>query len=101
MISGIELENGEKHSADIVIIAMNGYSTLYNLLDGKYLYPRLSRIYEKADLNPAMVLISLGVAKQYREKSQTYFINLENPSIFKDKMGFDWKFKPNSRGFVS
>ena len=77
--SGIELENGEKHSADIVISAMDGYSTLFKLLDGKYLYKKLSRIYEKADLNPSMVLVSLGVDRQYRDKSQAYFINLENP----------------------
>ena len=79
VISGIELENGERQTADIVISAMDGYSTLFELLDGKYLYKKLSRIYEKADLNPSMVMVSLGVARQYREKSQTYFINLENP----------------------
>ena len=77
--SGIELESGEKHSADTVISAMDGYSTLFKLLDGKYLSASLSKIYKKADLNPSMVLVSLGVARQYRDKSQTYFINLDSP----------------------
>ena len=63
VISGIELENGERQTADIVISAMDGYSTLFELLDGKYLYKKLSRIYEKADLNPSMVMVSLGVAR--------------------------------------
>ncbi|MHA2358593.1 MAG: hypothetical protein ACXABK_07495, partial [Candidatus Heimdallarchaeaceae archaeon] len=40
---------------------------------------KLNKIYEKADLNPSMVLISLGVNKEYKDISQTYFINLRNP----------------------
>jgi phytoene dehydrogenase-like protein len=78
-VTGITLENGEDHTADIVISAMDGYSTLFKMLEGKYVYKKLNKIYEKADLNPSMVLISLGVNKEYKDISQTYFINLRNP----------------------
>ena len=78
-VTGITLENGENHSADIIISAMDGYSTLFELLHEKYLYDKLNDVYSKADLNPSMTLVSLGVNKQYKDKSQTYFINIKEP----------------------
>ena len=83
-IVGISLENGENHDADIVIGAMDGYSALFELLDGKYVYDKLNKIYENQDLNPSMILISIGVNREYKEKSQTYFINVKEPFVTPD-----------------
>jgi phytoene dehydrogenase-like protein len=88
-INGITLENGEIHEADIVISAMDGYSTLFDLLDGKYMYEKLEAIYEKADLNPSMILVSLGVNKEYKNKSSTYFINIKESLSIPDGNQYD------------
>ena len=88
-VESITLENGEIHDADIIISAMDGYSTLFELLDGKYLYEKLNKVYEKADLNPSMILVSVGVNKEYKDKSQTYFINLENTLKIPDGNEYD------------
>ncbi|NPD87741.1 MAG: NAD(P)/FAD-dependent oxidoreductase [Asgard group archaeon] len=88
-VTGITLENREYISTDIVISAMDGYSTLFELLDGQYLYEKLSKVYNKADLNPSMILISVGVNKEYKDESQTFFINLEKPFKTPDGNVFD------------
>ena len=33
---GVQLDDGSKHFADIVVSAADGYSTIFNMLDGKY-----------------------------------------------------------------
>lgn len=88
-VTGITLENGETISSNIVISAMDGYSTLFDLLDGKYLYDKLEKVYNKADLNPSMILVSLGVNKQFKAESQTFMINLENPLQVPDGNEYD------------
>jgi len=88
-VTGITLETGETITADIVISAMDGYSTLFELLEGKYLYDKLSKVYEKADLNPSMILVSVGVDKPYKQESQTYMIQLGSPFRIPDGNEFD------------
>jgi phytoene dehydrogenase-like protein len=88
-VTGITLENDEKISADIVVSAMDGYSTLFELLDGKYLYEKLSKVYDKADLNPSMILVSVGVNKEYNDESTTIFINLKESLKTPDGNEFD------------
>ncbi len=88
-IIGISLENGENYEADIVISAMDGYSTLFELLEGKYIYEKLNKTYENPDLNPSMILVSFGVNKEYKDKSQTYFINIKKPLVTPDGNEYD------------
>jgi phytoene dehydrogenase-like protein len=83
-VIGITLENGDNHEADIVISAMDGYSTLFEMLDGKYMYDKLSEVYNEADLNPSMILVSVGVKKEYKDEAQAFFINLKEPLISPD-----------------
>jgi phytoene dehydrogenase-like protein len=43
---GVQLEDGSEHFADIVISAADGYSTIYNMLDGKYVNETISAYYK-------------------------------------------------------
>jgi phytoene dehydrogenase-like protein len=61
---GIELENDETHYANIIILAMDGKTAIYDFLDGKYLSKNVKKEYEKADINASKIQISLGINKK-------------------------------------
>ena len=43
---GVELEDGSKHYANTVISAADGYSTIYQMLQGKYVNPLIDAYYK-------------------------------------------------------
>ena len=59
--AGVELVGGETISADWVISAADGYSTIYKMLDGKYTSPAVSSIYENLEPFPSYLQVSLGL----------------------------------------
>lgn len=77
---GIVLENGEKHYADIVISAADGKTTVFNLLDGKYISETIKKEYNQADLNPSKIQVSLGVNNAFEDWPHTVKVVL--PSLY-------------------
>ncbi|HTX89471.1 MAG TPA: NAD(P)/FAD-dependent oxidoreductase [Bacteroidales bacterium] len=63
--TGILLESGEEVRSDIVISAADGYTTIYNWLEGKYTNKRINGLYANMKPFPPLVLVSLGVAADY------------------------------------
>jgi phytoene dehydrogenase-like protein len=45
---GVALEDGSEHRADVVVSAADGRSTIYDMLQGKYLSDRVREYYERA-----------------------------------------------------
>ena len=62
---GIRLSNGEEYRADHIVSAADGFSTLYDLLDGKYLTAQLRKLHEGWPLWKPVVLINYGVARDF------------------------------------
>lgn len=60
---GIVLEDGTEIKADVVISAADGHSTLYSMLDGKFVAPDIAKHYENPVLFPPILQISLGVKR--------------------------------------
>lgn len=60
---GVELADGRSIQADWVISAADGYSTLFNMLGGKYLDPSIQKTYDQKELFPSYLQVSLGVAR--------------------------------------
>lgn len=58
---GIRLEDGTQETADVVISAADGYSTLYKMLEGRHLNRKLKHCYEKEAVTPSTVQVSIGV----------------------------------------
>lgn len=53
--------NGERHTADIVLSAADGRSTIYRMLEGAYKSREIIKMYEKGSMQrPAPVCISLS-----------------------------------------
>ena len=64
--AGIKLENGETHETDIVISAVDGHYTIFEMLEGKYINKKILDIYENLEIFPAIIQVSLGVANNFK-----------------------------------
>jgi phytoene dehydrogenase-like protein len=62
---GVRLADGTEHRADIVISAADGHSTIFDMLDGKYIDEKIRGYYENPLLFPPLIYIGLGVARSF------------------------------------
>jgi phytoene dehydrogenase-like protein len=58
---GVELEDGSEQRADVVISAADGYTTIFNLLEGRYVDDDIRRRYQNWRPFPALIYASVGV----------------------------------------
>jgi phytoene dehydrogenase-like protein len=79
---GIQLEDGTEHRADYIISASDGHSTIFDMLDGKYINDEIQGYYDKMPRFPSIVNVGLGVARTFDElPSSSFGLNfpLEKP----------------------
>ncbi len=76
---GVRLADGTEYRADYVISAADGRSTLYGLLEGRYLDARTRQRYETWPLCRPFVLISLGVNRQFPGEPVFQTVRLSEP----------------------
>lgn len=62
---GIRLEDGTEHRGDIVISAADGHTTIFDMLDTKYIDNKIRGYYENLPLYSPLVYIGLGVARTF------------------------------------
>ena len=60
---GVILSDGTEINSDYVISAADGHSTIYNMLEGKYLNKKISNAYENWELFTPIVQVSFGINK--------------------------------------
>ncbi len=78
---GIELENGDKHYADIVVSAADGRSTIYDMLEGKYKDENIIERYE-GDIFETIdktLYVSLGINKNFSDQPHKMHFQLKKP----------------------
>lgn len=62
---GVRLADGTEHRGDIVISAADGHTTIFDMLDGKYIDDKIQGYYDKLRLFPPLIYIGLGVARSF------------------------------------
>ena len=77
--TGITLESGVEYQADMVISAADGYSTIYKMLEGKYISKKLEALYIEKDLNTSRFLAFIGVNKSLENLPVSIRITLDKP----------------------
>jgi phytoene dehydrogenase-like protein len=65
---GVRLADGTEHCADIVISAADGHTTLFDMLEGKYLNDKIRGYYDSLPLFHPIFFISLGVNRTFEKK---------------------------------
>ncbi len=90
---GVKLKDGQTHMADIVISAADGYSTIYEMLEGKYIDKRIQDYYsgESKTLKvfPSLVFVSIGVAKSFENEPSSLIFPLKKPIIVDDSISYE------------
>lgn len=88
--TGIILEHGEKiENNQLIISAADGYNTIFNLLDGKFLDKRIRRRYDNHPKWPSIVLVSLGISRTFANEPSLIDIRLDNKLIIDDQTASD------------
>jgi len=62
---GVQLQDGQEQLADIVISAADGYTTIFNLLGGRYSDDDTRKRYENWKPFPALIYASAGVNRTF------------------------------------
>jgi phytoene dehydrogenase-like protein len=77
----LESDDGPDVRADAVISAADGHATLFELLDGQYLTPRLQEAYEHWRIFPPIVQVSLGVDCDLSAEPHSASFALDEPVV--------------------
>lgn len=76
---GIQLSDGSKYAADYVVSAADGYSTIFKMLEGRYIDEHIKSLYTDIPLAPTSVQVSLGVACDLSKEPHTVAVKLDKP----------------------
>lgn len=75
----IQLSSGATYNADIIISATNGHSTLFEMLDEKFLDKHFRRYYSQYHPFPSFLQVSLGIKRTFAKDPHVICIPLESP----------------------
>jgi phytoene desaturase len=76
---GVRLADGSQHRADIVVSAADGYNTIFKMLGGRYIDAKIENRYKNWKLIRPLVMVSFGVAREFRGEPWLSIIMLERP----------------------
>jgi phytoene dehydrogenase-like protein len=64
---GVRLADGSEHCSDIVISAADGRTTIFDMLEGKYINDKIRGYYDNFPLFPPLIQIAFGVTRSFDE----------------------------------
>jgi phytoene dehydrogenase-like protein len=76
---GVRLSDGTEHHADLVISAADGRTTIFDMLDGKYVNDKIRHYYDEWPIYEPYVQISLGVARDFSSEPHSFMLELAEP----------------------
>ncbi len=100
---GVRLADGSERRGDLVIGAADGHATLFGMLKGRYVPPRMKKLYETLPLYTPLMQVSFGVKRDLSSEPRltTYgfpapirFGETEAPFVFLNNYGFDPTMAP-------
>ena len=79
---GIKLADGTKHYGDIVISAADGRTTIFDMLEGKYINDKIRGYYDALPLFPPLLHVAFGVNRTFDELPHSvsgFYLPIEEP----------------------
>jgi phytoene dehydrogenase-like protein len=83
---GIVLSDGTQILSDYVISAADGYTTIYKMLDGKYVSKKVDYAYKNWELFTPLVQVSFGINKNVKSESPIIINNSKHLKIGRTKL---------------
>lgn len=68
---GIRLTDGTEHRSGRVISAADGYTTIFKMLEGKYVDEKTREPYEKWPIFPSLLFVGVGVNRSFANEPKT------------------------------
>ena len=107
---GVRLKDGTEHRADIVVSDAFGYTTVYGMLDGRYVDDKIEKQYAKLQDNMIMgIHVSLGVNRDLSKEPRALVLFLEKPVTIADRehskldlelFGYDPSLAPKGKSVI-
>lgn len=85
---GVILTDGTIKTADYVISAADGYSTIFNMLGGKYISKEIKHAYKNWELFIPLVQVSFGINKEIKSESPIILDFTRSMNIGMTKLDF-------------
>lgn len=78
---GVRLTDGAEHRAGAVVSAADGYSTIFDMLGGRYVSDLIREQYESWELFKPLVMVSFGVTRTFEGEPAFTTVRLEQPFV--------------------
>jgi len=80
---GVRLTDGTEHRSDFVVSAADGRTTIFDMLDGKYVDDKIRGYYDNLPTIPPLIYITLGVARSFDEPYSVFGLSypLDEPTV--------------------
>lgn len=76
---GVRLSDGSEHRSDVVVSAADGHTTIFGMLDGRYVDGKIRRMYDHWRMVRPMVMVSYGVARLFAGEPWLSIVALREP----------------------
>ena len=85
-VVGVQLEDGSKELAEVVVSAADGYSTIFKMLDGKYVNDTIQAYYNAAPKTQVFGLeVWYGVALDLSKEPHALVLFLDKPILIENR----------------
>jgi phytoene dehydrogenase-like protein len=86
---GVQGEDGAYTPASTVVSCADGYSTIFKMLEGRFVDKKIRFLYEKCETFTALIQISLGIKKTFPDTPHTLNLLLPEPLLVDDQTSID------------
>ena len=76
---GVVLADGSEHRANVIASAADGRSTIYNMLEAKYIDEKIEKRYATWKPYDPMIVVSLGVNRLFRDAAPLNMFMMKEP----------------------
>jgi len=84
--TGVHCADGTFVPAATVVSCADGYTTIFKMLDGRYVDKQIRYLYDHCQTFPAIIQVSLGINKIIPEAPHTLILALPQPLCVDDRM---------------
>ncbi|MHC1781667.1 MAG: phytoene desaturase family protein [Anaerolineaceae bacterium] len=76
---GVRLADGREFRADIIVSAADGHSTIFEMLDGKFINNKIAGYYREMPIFQGIVQVSLGINRELKDAPHSLIQNFKTP----------------------
>jgi phytoene dehydrogenase-like protein len=83
--TGVQCADGTVVPASTVVSCADGHTTIFKMLQGRFVNKKILFLYQSCDLFPALIQVSLGINQTFAEAPHTLSLPLLRPLIVDDQ----------------